>query len=204
LEVPLKKFFVLSILTVALVLSAQPAAAQYDVDAVHSQILFKVRHLGISTVTGEFQDFTATFDVDPKDLSTLKAEATIDTKSIDTREPDRDNHLKSADFFDIENHPQIRFVSTKAEPVSGNQVKLHGDLTIRGVTKPIILDAEFGGTVVDGRGIHRAAFTAETKINRKDFGVSWNRTLDTGGLVVGDEVTIQLELEAIRKKEASQ
>jgi polyisoprenoid-binding protein YceI len=185
-------------------LAAAPLSAQYDVDPAHSQVLFKVRHLGISTVTGEFKDFTATFDVDPEDLSTLKAEATIDTASVDTREPDRDKHLKSADFFDVETHPQIRFVSTKAEPVSASEVKLHGNLTIRGVTKPVVLDAEFGGTVVDGRGNHRAAFTAETKINRKDFGVSWNRTLDAGGLVVGEEVTIQIELEAIRKKEATQ
>jgi polyisoprenoid-binding protein YceI len=177
---------------------------QYTVDPAHSQVLFKVRHLGISTVTGEFKDFEAAFDVDPKDLSTLEAEATIDVSSVDTREEDRDNHLKSADFFDVANHPHIRFVSRKAEVVGANQVKLHGDLTIRGVTKPVVLDAEFGGTVVDGRGRERAAFTAETKVNRKDFGVSWNRALDGGGFVVGEEVTIQIEVEAIRNQDPTQ
>jgi len=134
----------------------------------------------------------------------LKAEADIDAASVDTREADRDTHLKSADFFDVANHPRIRFTSRKAEVVGGNKVKLHGDLTIRGVTKPVVLEAEYGGSVKDGRGIERAAFTAETKVNRKDFGVSWSRVLDGGGLVVSDDVVIVLELEAVKKTGATE
>jgi len=186
-------------LLLALLIPAATSADEFQVDPAHSQILFKVRHLGISTVTGEFKDFTATFDLDPANLASLKAEADIDAASVDTREADRDTHLKSADFFDVANHPRIRFTSKRAELVSGNKVKLEGDLTIRGVTKPVVLEAEYGGSVKDARGNDRAAFTAETTVNRKDFGVSWSRVLDGGGLVVGDDVVIQLELEAVKK-----
>ena len=188
----------------ALLIAATTSADQFQVDPAHSQVFFKVRHLGISTVTGEFKDFTASFELDPSNLASLKAEADIDAASVDTREADRDTHLKSADFFDVETHPQIRFASKKAEVVSGNKVKLHGDLTIRGVTKPVVLEAEYGGSVKDGRGIERAAFTAETKVNRKDFGVSWSRVLDGGGLVVSDDVVIVLELEAVKKTGATE
>ena len=188
----------------ALLIAATTSADQFQVDPAHSQVFFKVRHLGISTVTGEFKDFTASFELDPSNLASLKAEADIDAASVDTREADRDTHLKSADFFDVANHPRIRFTSRKAEVVGGNKVKLHGDLTIRGVTKPVVLEAEYGGSVKDGRGIERAAFTAETKVNRKDFGVSWSRVLDGGGLVVSDDVVIVLELEAVKKTGATE
>ncbi len=190
----MRKFLVLTFL-----IAATTSADEFQVDPAHSQILFKVRHLGISTVTGEFKDFTATFNLDPANLGALKAEADIDAASLDTREADRDTHLKSADFFDVQNHPRIRFVSKRAEAAGGSKVKLHGDLTIRGVTKPVVLEAEYGGSVKDARGNDRAAFTAETRVNRKDFGVSWNRVLDNGGLVVGDDVVIQIEIEAIKK-----
>ncbi len=185
---------------VALILLAAAAASAFDyqVDASHSEVIFKVKHLGISNVTGHFEDFTASFDLDMNDLATLKAEAVIQTKSVDTRDARRDNHLKSADFFDVETYPEIRFVSTKAEIVDENHVKLHGDLTIRGVTKRVVLDAELGGAVRGPMGHMRVAFVASTTINRKDFGVSWNKVLDTGGLIVGDEVRIQIELEAIQ------
>lgn len=186
---------------VALILLAAAAASAFDyqVDASHSEVTFKVKHLGISNITGHFEDFTASFDLDGDDLSTLKAEAVIQIKSVNTRDDDRDKHLKSADFFDAENYPEMRFVSTKAEVVGKNRVKLHGELTIRGVTRTVILDAEFSGAVRGPMGHKRAAFVASTTINRKDFGVSWNKVLDTGGLIVGDEVRIQIELEAIQK-----
>jgi len=165
--------------------------------------LFKVRHLGISNVTGQFKTFDASIEMDPEDLSTLKARAVIDVASVDTEVETRDKHLRSADFFDAENHPKIEFVSTKAEVVGENEVKLYGGLTIRGVTKPVVLDAVLGGVITDPRGNLRTAFTASGTINRKDFGVSWNQLLDNGGMVVADEVRIEIELEAIKPAAAS-
>ena len=187
---------ILTILATSLV-AATALADNYQIDTTHSEIAFKVSHLGISTVTGYFNDFDASFDLDPSDLSTLSVQATIQTKSVDTRVDNRDKHLKSADFFDVESYPEIRFTSKKAEVVGEKQVKLHGDLTIRGVTKPVVLDVEFKGAATGPEGRQRTAFVASTIINRKDFGVSWNKTLDTGGFVVGEDVRIQLELEAV-------
>lgn len=186
-----------TILNLTLLVAATAVAGNFKVDSTHSEISFKVKHLGISTVTGYFNDFNATFDVDPNDLSTLTAHAVIRTKSVDTRVEDRDNHLKSADFFDVESHPEIRFTSQRAEVVGKNKVKLHGELTIRGVTKAVVLDTEFQGAATGPMGKHRAAFVASTTINRKDFGVSWNKTLDSGGFVVGEDVHIQIQLEAV-------
>lgn len=174
-------------------------AGNYQLDPAHTMVLFKVKHLGISTVTGQFKEFSGSFDLDPNDLGSLKVSADIKTASIDTEQPDRDNHLRSPDFLDVEKYPEINFVSTKAERTGENKLKLHGDLTIRGVTKPVVLEGEYGGSVKDLRGNQRAAFTATTTINRKDFGVSWNRVLDTGGVVVSEEVTIVLEVEGIEK-----
>ncbi len=173
----------------------------YQLDVAHSQILFKVKHLGISTVTGKFTDFTGSIDVDPANLSSLRTKATIKTASVNTSNDGRDEHLKSPDFFDAETHPEITFVSTKVENLGGNTLKVHGDLTIRGVTKPIVLEGEFGGAA-DFMGTKRVAFTAEGTINRKDFGVNWSKALDNGGLVVSDEVTIVLEIEGVSKPES--
>ena len=202
------KSFISTISLVAILALAAPvvgtaATAKFEVDPSHSKVLFKVRHLGISTVTGQFKNFSASFDLDPSDLSTLKAKAVIDVASVDTEVEERDNHLRSGDFFDAENHPEMKFVSTKAEVVGDNKVELHGNLTIRGVTKPVVLDAVYGGAVQDPWGNYRSAFSASGTINRKDFGVNWNKVLDTGGLVVGDEVQLELELEAIRQDESS-
>ncbi len=174
-----------TILATSLLVAATALANNYRVDTTHSEIAFKVSHLGISTMTGYFNDFSTSFDLDPE------------TKSVDTHVEDRDRHLKSADFFDVESYPEIRFTSKRAEVVSKNKVKLHEDLSIRGVTKPVVLDVEFKGAATGPMGYQRAAFVASTTINRKDFGVSWNKTLDTGGFVGGEDVRIQLELEAI-------
>lgn len=176
-------------------------AGAYKLDTAHTQIQFKVKHLGISTVTGKFNEFDGSFDLDPNNLSSLKANATIRTASIDTANSGRDDHLRSPDFFDAETHPDIKFVSTKVEDLGDEKLRVHGDLTIRGVTKPIVLEGEFTGAV-DFMGTHRAGFTAAGKINRKDFGVSWNKVLDTGGLVVSDEVVIVLEIEGSSKSES--
>lgn len=187
----------------ALPLTGSAAPVSFEVDRAHSKVLFKVRHLGISNVTGQFKTFDASIEMDPEDLSTLKARAVIDVASVDTEVETRDKHLRSADFFDAENHPKIEFVSTKAEVVGENEVKLYGGLTIRGVTKPVVLDAVLGGVITDPRGNLRTAFTASGTINRKDFGVSWNQLLDNGGMVVADEVRIEIELEAIKPAAAS-
>ncbi len=185
---------VIAVAAIGILTAGVAVADHYEIDNAHTKILFKVKHLGISTVTGQFKDFSGFFDVDPDNLSTLKASATIDTASIDTENSDRDNHLRSPDFFDAAKHPEIKFVSTKAKKLSGGELELHGDLTIRGVTKSVVLKGEFGGAI-NAMGKPRAAFTASGKINRKDFGLTWNRALDTGGLVVGEEVTIVLEVE---------
>lgn len=173
----------------------------YKLDTAHTQIQFKVKHLGISTVTGKFNEFDGSFDLDPNNLSSLEANATIKTASIDTANSGRDDHLRSPDFFDAETHPEIKFVSTKVEDLGNEKLRVHGDLTIRDVTKPIVLEGQFTGAV-DFMGTHRAGFTAAGKINRKDFGVSWNKVLDTGGLVVSDEVVIVLEIQGSSKPES--
>ena len=201
----MKRFvgIIIVVAVAALPLTGSAAPVSFEVDRAHSKVLFKVRHLGISNVTGQFKTFDASIEMDPEDLSTLKARAVIDVASVDTEVENRDKHLRSADFFDADNHPKIEFVSTKAEVVGENEVKLYGGLTIRGVTKPVVLDAVLGGVITDPRGNLRTAFTASGTINRKDFGVSWNQLLDNGGMVVADEVRIEIELEAIKPAAAS-
>ena len=201
----MKRFvgIIIVVAVAALPLTGSAAPVSFEVDRAHSKVLFKVRHLGISNVTGQFKTFDASIEMDPEDLSTLKARAVIDVASVDTEVENRDKHLRSADFFDAENHPKIEFVSTKAEVVGENEVKLYGGLTIRGVTKPVVLDAVLGGVITDPRGNLRTAFTASGTINRKDFGVSWNQLLDNGGVVVADEIRIEIELEAIKPAAAS-
>ena len=189
------------ILALALPLAEAAEPTTFEVDRAHSKVLFKVRHRGISTVTGQFKQFDATIDVDPEDLSTLKTRATIDVASVDTEVERRDNHLRSADFFDAENHPKMEFVSTRAEVVGDNQVKLHGNLTIRGVTKPVVLDTVFGGAIIDSRGTYRTGLTASTTINRKDFGVNYGGVLDSGVLIIAEEVEIYIEFQATQPTE---
>lgn len=190
---------VIAVAAIGILTAGVAVADHYELDNAHTKIFFKVKHLGISTVTGQFKEFSGFFDVDPEDLSTLKASATIATASIDTENGDRDNHLRSPDFFAAEKYPEIKFVSTKVEQLSGNKLKLHGNLTLHGVTKSVVLEGEFGGAV-NAMGNARAAFTATAKINRKDFGLTWNQVLDTGGLVVGEEVTLVLEVEGVGAK----
>lgn len=173
-------------------------AADYAIDSSHSSIGFKVKHLAISSVPGTFSEFKGTFSYDPKNVAASKAEAHIVVKSIDTSDAKRDDHLRAADFFDESKYPTITFKSQKVEGVSESEFKAHGDLTIHGVTKPVVLDVTYGGSAVDPWGKERAAFVATTKINRKDFGLTWSKTLETGSLVVGDEVSITLEIEGIK------
>ena len=179
---------------------AQAAYADtYAIDKDHSQVGFKIKHLAISTVPGTFSEFSGTFDFDPKNVAAAKVDATIAVSSVNTNQAKRDNHLRDADFFDVLKFPEMKFVSKKVTPVDADSFKVVGELTIRDVTKPVTLDVEFGGAAKDPWGNDRAAFTATTKFNRKDWGMQWNKALETGGLLVGEDVHVTLEIEGIKK-----
>jgi polyisoprenoid-binding protein YceI len=194
----MKKMIIAAVIAI-MALAAPAMAATYDVDPAHTSIGFSVRHLVISNVKGSFDKYTGSFELDAKDALT-SATAEIETASINTRDPKRDEHLRSADFFDVAKFPQMTF---KIKNIKAHQVHymVDGELTIHGVTKPVSLMGEMLGKLnKDPWGFARAGFTATGKINRKDFGLNWNKALDAGGWVVGDEVTIQLEIEGIERK----
>lgn len=170
--------------------------AVWNVDSSHSTLEFSVKHMMISKVKGAFTDFDATVEADPTDLTDAKIEFTVNLNSIDTRNEDRDNHLRSNDFFDIENHPKMTFVATDIKKKSGDEYDVTGDLSIRGVTKPVTFELEMEGVHKDPWGNEVAGFSGSTKINRKDFGLVWNTALETGGVLVGEEVKINIEIEA--------
>ncbi len=186
-----------------LFLLALPLFAQktkWVADPAHSRIGFTVTHMVITEVEGKFDKFTVEVYSDKPDFSDARAIVTIDVNSINTGNAKRDNHLRSPDFFDAAKYPTIKFVSKKMQRVGKNRYKLIGDLTIRNVTKEVALDVEFRGTVRDPWGNTRAGFKVSGEINRQDFGVSWNKTLDQGGLVVGNTVKLDIDLELIRQK----
>ncbi|MCY4158201.1 MAG: YceI family protein [Bacteroidetes bacterium] len=174
--------------------------SSWSIDVAHSSISFKVRHLGISNVRGEFLSYDARIEMDESDLSSLTVEATIETASVDTGNERRDGHLRSDDFFGAEEFPTMTFVSTGVPEVDGENFQLEGDLTIRGVTKSIVLEGEFLGTAMM-RDTERAGFEATTTVNRKDFNLSWDQLTEAGGLIVGHEVEISLDLELIKVEE---
>lgn len=188
--------------TAALFVTSYAHAATYEIDPAHSHVSFKVRHLGISNVSGEFLKFQGSFNFDEKDMKSSSVEASIDVPSIDTNIAKRDTHLKSCDFFCTDQFPTMTFKSKKVEPGSGKEFKIVGDLTLHGVTKEVVLDAEHTGSMSDPKLGERAAFSATTALNRKDFGLKWNNLTETGGIVVGDEVKVTLEIEGIKKKSA--
>lgn len=165
-------------------------AGEYTLDHAHSKVSFKIKHLMISNVVGYFDTFDGTFTYDEKEAKVTALKGQIDTVSINTANKKRDNHLRSADFFDAGKFPQMTFVMTKAEDDA-----LYGNLTIKDVTKEVKLDFENGGSVKDPWGNQKAAFSLEGKINRKDFGLNWNKVLETGGFVVGDVVKMSIEIE---------
>jgi len=180
------------------------APTVYDIDGAHSSATFKVKHLAISTVSGGFGKVAGKVTWDQADLTKSSVEATIDATTIDTQNGGRDEHLKSPDFFDVATHPTITFKSTKVEAAGEGRLKVTGDLTMRGVTKPVVLDVEGPvAPIKDPRGNMKTGATATTKINRQDFGVSWSKTLDGGGLVVSDDVWITIELELAQAKPAA-
>lgn len=174
--------------------------AIWKIDKSHSEIKFKVKHLVISTVTGQFKDFDATVESEKSDFSDAKISFWADVNSIDTRNEQRDAHLKSADFFDAENHPQITFVSKSINKNSDNEFEIFGDLTIRGVTREVKLNVIYNGTVKGFGGGEVAGFEINGKLNRFDFGLKWNALTEAGGIVVGDEVKIEISCELIRAK----
>jgi polyisoprenoid-binding protein YceI len=197
-----------ALLAVPLTLSvagfARAEVTTYEIDKSHSSILFRVRHL-LSKVPGQFNQFSGTIDVDPEKRDTVNATASIDVTSIDTDEAKRDQHLRGPDFFDTEKFPKITFKGSKLKDVNPEKTrgKLEGELTIRDVTRPIVLDVEWFGTATDPWGNKKIAFAATTKLNRKDFGIIWNKTLDSGGYLVGDDVDIEINVEAGLPKAAA-
>ena len=172
------------------------ATSTWTLDGAHTQTQFKVRHMMISNVTGEFTKITGSFQYNPADPALSVVEATIDASSIETREANRDAHLKSADFFDVENYPNLTFKSKRFEKAGKGEYKVTGDLTIRDVTREVVLDVE-GPTdeLKDPWGNSRIGVTATTHINRKDFGLTWNVALEAGGILVGDDIKITIEAE---------
>ena len=187
----------------ALVAPAAFAANTYDIDPSHSSAQFSVRHMMVTNVRGEFTKMSGTLTLDEKNLKNSKVEAVIDAKTINTREAKRDEHLRSPDFFDVEKHPQITFTSTEFKKAGKEKYKVKGNLTMRGVTKPVVLDVEMpSAEAKDPWGNVKRGATATTTVNRKDFGLTWNQALETGGVMVGEEVKITLDLEFNKKAEA--
>ena len=174
-------------------------AADYTIDTAHSSAQFGVRHMMVSTVRGEFSKLTGVISFDEKNPESIRVEASIDTSTINTREPKRDAHLKSPDFFDVQKYPALTFKATRAARTPAGLV-VTGDLTLHGVTKSVNLNVQ-GPTpeIKDSWGMLRRGASATTTINRRDFGLTWNAALEAGGVVVGDEVTISLDIEATRK-----
>ena len=176
-----------------------PAVATYNVDPAHSEVGFQVRHLGFSRVRGYFGEYEATIRLNPDQLSTLQVEATIQADSISTGDDKRDAHLRSEDFFEVETYPELTFESTGVQNVSADSFELTGNLTMHGVTKPVTLKGTYLGAGQDPWGGQRVGFEASAKINRKDFGLNWNTVLETGGVLVSEEVEIVLNVQAVRQ-----
>ncbi len=190
-------------IVLALTLAASAAFSQdvYNVDKVHSEVTFRVRHF-VSKVSGRFDDFSGTISIVPGKPAASSVEFAIKTASINTANPARDTHLKSADFFDAEKNPEITFKSTKITPVDADTFNVTGIFTMHGTAKELTIPVDFGGTVTDQRGTEKAGFSLATKLNRKDYGIVWNQTLDSGGMMLGDDVEITVNIEANKKKPA--
>jgi polyisoprenoid-binding protein YceI len=187
-------------LAAALSLPAAAATSNWQIDPQHSSAQFSVRHMAISTVRGAFNKVTGTIALDDKDIAKSTVDVTIDVTTVDTHEPSRDNDLRSDKFFDVAHFPTMTFKSKKVEQLAPGKLKVTGDLTIRGTTKEVVLDVD-GPTapIKDPWGFQRSAATATTKVNRQDFGVKWNATLDNGGVVVADDVSITIDVEMVKK-----
>ena len=179
--------------------TATPAATTWKIDPTHTAVEFSVRHLMITTVRGRFADVSGKVTSDGLDPAMGEVDVTINAASIDTREPQRDAHLRSADFFETEKFPAITFRSSRIEQVKGDHFTLVGNLTMHGVTKEVALDVTSEGRAKDPWGGERAGFTATTKVKRSDFGLTWNQALETGGVLVGDEIKITIEAQLVKE-----
>ncbi|MCL4161703.1 UNVERIFIED_CONTAM: hypothetical protein GTU68_000227 [Idotea baltica] len=194
----MKKFLLASVISLT---SISPAhAINYNIDPAHTDVSFKVRHLGISNVRGQFIDFSGTIEFDPENIEASKTDVTIKTSSIDTKNEKRDKHLRSDDFFDSAKKPVMSFKSTKVTNVKDKSFDVLGDLTLNNITKPVTLAVVHTGSVIDPWGNQRVGFEASASINRKDFGLVWSKVLETGQLVVAKDVQINIALEAIKEK----
>jgi polyisoprenoid-binding protein YceI len=190
------KFFFVGVFLVA----SYAMADKYDIDKSHSRVGFKISHLTISNVLGTFDDFSGSFLFDPDNVEKSETSVKIDVASVNTANKKRDDHLRNPDFFEVTKFPAMSFVSTKVQKKDSTHFTVMGNLTIRNETKAVALDVTYKGSVMDPWGNQRAGFMATTTLNRKDFGLTWNKTLDNGGLVVGDEVMIEIEVEGVKAK----
>jgi polyisoprenoid-binding protein YceI len=189
-------------LSLVLASAALAAPATYTIDKDHSNVQFSVRHLMITDVTGRFKDFEGTFTLDPEKAVVSDASFSADAASIDTNNAKRDDHLRSEDFFDAKKFPKLTLTNSKITKAGKDKFKWNADLTMHGVTKPVVFDLVHKGNIKDAWGNQRAGFHATGKVNRKDFGLTWNKALEGGGVTVGDEVTISLDVSAIQKAAA--
>lgn len=170
----------------------------WNIDPTHSEIQFKVKHLVISTVTGHFRQFAGTVETEGDDFATGSIHFEADTASVDTNQTQRDEHLRSAEFFDSEQYPKMTFQSTRVEKTGDESYRITGDLTIKGITRPVELKAEYGGSMTDFYGNYKSGFEISGKINRKEFGLTWDAVTEAGGIVVGDDVKLALNVQIAR------
>lgn len=175
----------------------------WQIDSSHSSIQFSVRHMMISRVKGTFEHFSGTVGLDEANPIKTVVNVSIDAASINTRDAQRDGHLKSPDFLDVANFPAVTFASTKVEQTNAKNAKLHGNLTIRDITRPVVLDVEYVGQAKSPWGTVSAGFSASAKINRKDWNLTWNQALETGGVLVGEEISIDIDLELVKQPEGA-
>lgn len=196
----MRRIAVMAITALVLALPAEVPAGTWELDSAHTGVQFKVRHLMVSYVRGDFEKVSGEIIYDEQDVSKSSADITIDAASINTRVAKRDKHLRSPDFLDVAKHPSITFKSKKVEKAGNGKLKMTGDLTIRGATREVVLEVE-GPTppIKDLQGKTRVGGIASTRINRKDFGLTWNKALETGGVVVGDEVEITIDIEILKE-----
>jgi polyisoprenoid-binding protein YceI len=182
-------------------LAALPLRADtYSIDPSHSEVTFQIRHI-VSQVRGRFNEFSGTVEMDPKNLPSSSVEFQIKAASIDTNAPDRDKHLRSGDFFDVEKYPEITFKSKSIKPAGKDTYNVTGTLTMHGVSKEVTLPVTLLGQAKDPQGNTRAGFEAVTTLNRKDYGITWNKALDNGGALLGDDVKVEINLETVKKKD---